>query len=404
MGEPGGPAEAERAVHQDLVTADREVGADLEAGPAELVLDLLIPLPGPVADPVDPHDLGQPGRRVRTARLARAAGAGQVRDQVPGGLIRQGARVGGRDHQAPRFVRSPPAQGGISSPPGLGVPVAERARYRRPVARIPGPAPGQRAGGFHRGMRVLGPGPGPPVRPQRHHERQPGLRQLGPEPVLIPVGAVRGHRPERKPRLPRQDGQARADGQLGPERRVILALREMPGRGIRHRVHRVIDPLVSPDRGHGDHPVVGLAVPAQPLPSHVRRLDPVLAVPGVVDHQHPAAMRRRRRITAQQLQPAVIDPAGIPPRLRQEELQPLHRRVLRSRDGLGPGQRGQRLVPVPRRQQPRQVLPEPPPLRQPPEQVIKPRRVLLQRARRRRAGTASRHHAPHTRSSHYSPA
>jgi hypothetical protein len=30
MGELGGPAEAERAVDQDLVAADRDVGADLE--------------------------------------------------------------------------------------------------------------------------------------------------------------------------------------------------------------------------------------------------------------------------------------------------------------------------------------------------------------------------------------
>src|SRR5438034_4411691 len=46
--EPGVPAEAERAVDQDLVPADRGVGADLEVGPAQLVLDLLVALPGPV--------------------------------------------------------------------------------------------------------------------------------------------------------------------------------------------------------------------------------------------------------------------------------------------------------------------------------------------------------------------
>ena len=38
ISEPGVPAEAERAVDEHLVTADREVGADLEVGPAELVL------------------------------------------------------------------------------------------------------------------------------------------------------------------------------------------------------------------------------------------------------------------------------------------------------------------------------------------------------------------------------
>ena len=44
FGEPGGPAEAERAVDQGLVAADGDIGADLEVGPAQLVLDLLVAL------------------------------------------------------------------------------------------------------------------------------------------------------------------------------------------------------------------------------------------------------------------------------------------------------------------------------------------------------------------------
>jgi hypothetical protein len=44
MVEPGVPAEAERAVDQHLVPADRDIGADLEIGPAQLVLDLLVTL------------------------------------------------------------------------------------------------------------------------------------------------------------------------------------------------------------------------------------------------------------------------------------------------------------------------------------------------------------------------
>ena len=44
FGEPGGPAEAERAVDQHLVAPDRGVRADLEVGPAQLVLDLLVAL------------------------------------------------------------------------------------------------------------------------------------------------------------------------------------------------------------------------------------------------------------------------------------------------------------------------------------------------------------------------
>jgi len=91
----------------------------------------------------------------------------------------------------------------------------------------------------------------------------------------------------------------------------------------------------------------------------MRRLGSVLVVPAVLDHQHPAAARRGGRVRPQPLQPAVIDPLRIPPGLREEELQPLHRLVLRTRDRLGPGQRGQRLVPLPWRQQPGQVLPEP---------------------------------------------
>ncbi len=66
---------------------------------------------------------------------------------------------------------------------------------------------------------------------------------------------------------------------------------------------------------------VSLAVPAQPLMAHVRGLGPVLAIARIVDHQHPAAMRRGRRVCPQQLQPPGVDPVQIPPRFGQEELQ-----------------------------------------------------------------------------------
>src|ERR1019366_448370 len=93
ISEPGGPAEAEGAVDQGLVAADGGVGADLEVGPAQLVLDLFVALLDPVPDAVDPGDLGQVRRRVNAGGLARAAWPGQVGGQVPGGLVRQGARV-----------------------------------------------------------------------------------------------------------------------------------------------------------------------------------------------------------------------------------------------------------------------------------------------------------------------
>ncbi len=62
-----------------------------------------------------------------------------------------------------------------------------------------------------------------------------------------------------------------------------------------------------------------------------------------------------RRIFQQQLSSPVIDHAQVTPGLGQEELQPLHRPMLRSGHRLRRGQRRQRLVPVPQRQQPRQV-------------------------------------------------
>jgi site-specific DNA recombinase len=324
----------------------------------------------PVADAIEAHDLGQACGRVRAAGLAGAAGPGQVRDQVPGGLVRQGARIRGGHDQAPDAVRSPSAQAGVGGPPGLGMPVPEGPGYRVPVAGILRPAPGQGPGGLHGSVSVRGARPGPAARPERHHERQPGLRKLGAEPVLIAVGAVRDDRPEREPRRLGPDRKIRPDGQLGPELRVVLPLREVPGRGVRHRMHRVIDPLISPHRGDGDHPVVGLAVPAQILPAHVRGLGAVLPVARIVDDQHPAAVRRGRRIGPQQLQPAGIHRLRLPHRFRKEELQPLHRRQLGPGHRLRPRQGRQRLVPVPRRQQPGQVLAEPPPLRHMSEQVI----------------------------------
>ena len=59
ISEPGVPAEAERAVDQGLVAADRDVGADLEISPAQLGLDLLVALPGPVPDCDITFDLEQ---------------------------------------------------------------------------------------------------------------------------------------------------------------------------------------------------------------------------------------------------------------------------------------------------------------------------------------------------------
>jgi hypothetical protein len=75
------------------MAADRDVGPDLEVGPAQLVFDLFVALPGPVPDAVDPGYLGQVCGRVGAGGLTRAAWPGQVGGQVSGGLVRQGARV-----------------------------------------------------------------------------------------------------------------------------------------------------------------------------------------------------------------------------------------------------------------------------------------------------------------------
>lgn len=63
-GEPLVPAEGEGAVGQGLVAADGAVGADLEVGPAEFVLDLLVALLDPRPQSVEADDLGEVGRRV----------------------------------------------------------------------------------------------------------------------------------------------------------------------------------------------------------------------------------------------------------------------------------------------------------------------------------------------------
>ena len=106
------------------------------------------------------------------------------------------------------------------------MPIAEAPGHRPPVTWIIRAAPAQLAGRVDRGVRVLSAGPDPVTRPQRHHERQPGLRELAAEPVLVPVSAVGGDRPEREPRRLGPDREIRPDLQLGPEPRVVL----LPGK------------------------------------------------------------------------------------------------------------------------------------------------------------------------------
>src|SRR5439155_23357003 len=65
--------------------------------------------------------------------------------------------------------------------------------------------------------------------------------------------------------------------------------------------------------------------------------------------------------------------------------------------------RGQRLVAIPRLQQPGQALPKSPPLRYRHEQVVELGRVLLQRPRCGRAITTRGHHKPPERAKRFYP-
>jgi hypothetical protein len=64
------------------VPADRPVASDLEVGPAELVLDLLVALLDPVAQPIGGHDLRQLGLLRATCGRAMKVG-----EQLPGGKL-----------------------------------------------------------------------------------------------------------------------------------------------------------------------------------------------------------------------------------------------------------------------------------------------------------------------------
>jgi hypothetical protein len=116
-----------------------------------------------------------------------------------------------------------------------------------------------------------------------------------------------------------------------------------------------------------------------------------LAVAAVVQHQHALALRTGGRVGHQQLDPASVHLLGVPRRLRQQPLQPLHGTVLGADDRLGAGQRGQRLVAVAGQQQALQVGAEAAPLREPGEQRVELGGVVLQRAGCGWAGQAFGH-------------
>jgi hypothetical protein len=129
--------------------------------------------------------------------------------------------------------------------------------------------------------------------------------------------------------------------------------------------------------GHRHDAVVDLAHRAEILAGHMGGRGAVLAVAGVIQHQHPASWGGGGRVLAQQLHPLVVDLLVVPGRLRQEPLQPLDLAVLGTGDRLGAGQPGQGLVAITRQQQPLQVGTQAAALRQAREQGVQALGVVL---------------------------
>ena len=75
----------------------------------------------------------------------------------------------------------------------------------------------------------------------------------------------------------------------------------------------------------------------------------------LVDHQHTIRSRRRHRIGTQPGNPALVHCRGIPGGLREEPLQALRLRMLRTNDWFGVGKGGQGLVALGRQQETFQV-------------------------------------------------
>jgi hypothetical protein len=152
-----------------------------------------------------------------------------------------------------------------------------------------------------------------------------------------------------------------------------------------------VDALVGPQAGDRHDAVVGLAHRAQVLAGHVRGLGAVFSVAAVVDDQHPLVVGAGGRVVTQQLQPPLVELLVVPGRLRQEELQALHGRMLRADHGFGAGQGGQGLVAVSWQQQALQVGAQAAALRQRAKQRVELGSVVLQGARGGWAGQALGH-------------
>jgi hypothetical protein len=110
---PGVPVEAERKVDRHLVVADGDIRVDLEVGPAQVVLDLLVALLDPVPDAVNPCDIGQTSGWVRAAASRGLPERGRLVTWYWAALSGEMAGSAVTCRQAPNSFRAPPAQGAV---------------------------------------------------------------------------------------------------------------------------------------------------------------------------------------------------------------------------------------------------------------------------------------------------
>jgi hypothetical protein len=154
---------------------------------------------------------------------------------------------------------------------------------------------------------------------------------------MVAVQTIGDDRLERPGLCPRLVDQLQRDLRFGAKGGIGLALGEPPLRRVRLDGQRIIEALVRPETADRDHAILDLAPVPQVLPSHMGRLGPIFAIAGFIDDEHPTGIRHGAGIGAQHLQATRRHRGGVPRRLGEKPLQPLHRRVLGPDDGLGMG-------------------------------------------------------------------
>jgi hypothetical protein len=240
-------------------------------------------------------------------------------------------------------------------------------------------------------MGIFGGRPDPFGGLQPHDIRHARFPQGALEGGAVAIATVGHHGAEDDPCRQRRIHQRQADLGLGQKSRVLLALGQPFRRFIRLDVERVIEPFIGPETGHRHDPVIDLADRAQILAGDMGGFVPRFAVAGLVNDQGALLMRPGHGIGEQDRQPLLLDGFHAPVRFRKERLQPLDGGGLGWGDRFGAGERGQRLIAVPRQQQSLQVLAEGAPLGQDGEAGVKDSGVRFQGPRSRWGGQTRTH-------------